>query len=104
MKNKHVAAMTISDKENTFVLIGRSLTFFLIVSSAAVSSCPIHYFNPKLAKYWVIKTIKISRLYHLAVSLLDWVGLFVLMISLLQRDLVVVFVTLKSQPLLGSDH
>jgi hypothetical protein len=32
------------------------------------------------------------------------VGLFVLMIYLLQRDLEVIFVTLQSKPLIGSDY
>ena len=72
MKNKHVAAMNFSDKGNTILLIERSLTFFVIVYSAAVQLILIHYFNPKLAKYWTVRTIKISLLYHLTVSLLDW--------------------------------
>lgn len=72
MKNKHVAAMNFSDKGNTTLLIERSLTFFVTISSAAVHLVLIHYFNPKLAKYWTVRTVKISLLYNLTVSLLDW--------------------------------
>lgn len=50
MKNMQVIVTRFSGKGNTVLLIGRSLTFFVAESSAAVLSCP-NPLNSKLTKH-----------------------------------------------------
>lgn len=69
-----------------------------------MSYCPNPLFQSRASQILGYEDNKNFPAISFSCWFVGWVGVFVLMIYLLQRDLVVIFVTPQSKPLLGSDH